>query len=119
MKKILEFENIIVVSPVYWYAVSPPVKVFLDRVSDFLEIPELLDAGRHLRGKSGYIVCTSVYEHAPGPFVNALTDTFKYLGMRFGGMAHANCREGYSRILHEPEVQEFARLVRAPRDAGA
>jgi multimeric flavodoxin WrbA len=117
MMRMLSFENIIIASPVYWYSVSPPVKVFLDRVSDFLDIPELLDSGRRLRGKSGYLVCTSVVEHAPAPFVNAMADTFNYLGMRFGGLAHANCSQGYSRHRHEAEVREFARLIRAPLDA--
>ncbi len=119
MKRVLEFENIIVASPVYWYAVSPPVKTFLDRISDFLDIPELLDAGRRLRGKTGYIVCTSVLDQAPTPFVSAMTDTFEYLGMRFGGMAHANCSDGYSRTANESEVRDFAQLVRAPRGASA
>ena len=113
MKRVLESENIVVASPVYWYSVSPPVKTFLDRISDFLDIPELLDAGRRLRGKTGYIVCTSVLDQAPQPFINALTDTFGYLGMHYGGVAHANCGDGYSRTLHEPEAQEFSRLVRA------
>jgi multimeric flavodoxin WrbA len=32
MKRVLEFDHIIVGSPVYWYSVSPPVKIFLDRI---------------------------------------------------------------------------------------
>jgi multimeric flavodoxin WrbA len=114
MTRVLEVEHIIIASPVYWYAVSPPVKTFLDRICDYLDIPELRDAGRRLRGKSGYLVCTSVVEHAPEPFVKSVTDTIEYLGMRFGGMAHANCCDGYLRALHEPAVEEFSRLVRAP-----
>jgi NAD(P)H-dependent FMN reductase len=116
MRRVLGFDQIIVASPVYWYSVSPPLKIFLDRISDFLDIPELLSEGRRLRGKTGYIVCTSVYEHAPAPFVGALRDTFEYLGMRFGGMVHVDCREGYSRSDHESDVTAFARLISAPRD---
>lgn len=111
MRRVLEFDKIIVASPVYWYAVSPPVKVFLDRICDYLDLPDLLEDGRRLRGKSGYIVCTSIYDEAPAPFVHALRDTFAYLGMCFGGIAHANCREGYSRDAHEARVTRFARLV--------
>ena len=87
--------------------------MFLDRLSDYLDIPELLPDGRRLRGKTGYIVCTSIYESAPTSFVGALTETFAYLGMEFGGMAHANCREGYSRSMHESEVAAFARHISA------
>jgi putative NADPH-quinone reductase len=46
-------------TPIYWYGVSPAMKVFLDRISDFLELPELLAEGRRLRGKNAYVVCTS------------------------------------------------------------
>jgi multimeric flavodoxin WrbA len=117
MKRILEFDHIIVASPVYWYSVSPPVKVFLDRISDYLDIPELLEYGRCLRGKTSHIVCTSIYDSAPTSFVDALTATFTYLGMHNGGMVHANCSEGYSRSIHESEVAAFARLISAPRNA--
>jgi len=118
MKRVLGFEQIVFASPVYWYSVSPPIKIFLDRISDFLDIPELLEDGRRLRGKVAYIVCTSIYDKAPAPFVDALKDTFAYLGMHFGGMVHANCREGYSHSLHETEVSAFAGLVGANRGPG-
>lgn len=116
MRRVLGFDQVIIASPVYWYAVSPPVKVFLDRISDYLDIPELLPDGRRLRGKTGYIVCTSIYDVAPAPFVGALTGTFEYLGMRYGGLLHANCREGYSKPMLEGEVAAFAQLVSAPRN---
>jgi multimeric flavodoxin WrbA len=116
MKRVLEFDHIIVGSPVYWYSVSPPVKVFLDRITDFLDIPELLDDGRRLRGKTGHIVCTSIYDSAPPSFLGTLTATFEYLGMQIGGRVHANCSEGYSRPTHESEVVAFARLIGASRN---
>ena len=51
MKRALAFDQLIFATPVYWYSVSPPMKVFLDRISDFLDLPDLLDDGRRLRGK--------------------------------------------------------------------
>lgn len=113
MKRVLEFEHIIFASPVYWYAVSPPMKVFLDRITDLMELPDLLNDGRRLRGKSAYVVCTSIYDEAPRPFTGSLTDTFAYLGMRFGGIAHANCRDGYDSVRHGDEAQRFVSLVRS------
>jgi len=56
MKRVLDFDQIIFASPVYWYSVSPPMKVFLDRISDFLDLPDLLNDRRRLRGKQAYIV---------------------------------------------------------------
>jgi len=116
MKRVLEFNHIILSSPVYWYSVSPPIKVFLDRITDYLDIPELLDDGRRLRGKTGHIVCTSIYDGAPPSFLGALTATFEYLGMQIGSLVHAKCSEGYSRSTHESEIVSFARLISASRN---
>lgn len=111
MKRVLEFEQIVFASPVYWYAVSPPMKVFIDRITDLLELPDLLSDGRRLRGKTAYVVCTSIYDEAPRSFVGSFTNTFDYLGMNFGGIAHANCRDGYDSARHGVEAERFVRLV--------
>jgi multimeric flavodoxin WrbA len=111
MAELLACDRIIFASPVYWYAVAPGMKVFLDRISDFLELPDLLDQGRRLRGKTGFVVCTSVYDEVPSPFIEAFKMTFDYLGMRYGGCAHANCRSGFAPGEHGGEVDAFVRLV--------
>jgi len=59
MQRVLAHDQILFASPIYWYAVSPAMKIFLDRISDFLELPDLLAQGRRLRGKNAYVVCTS------------------------------------------------------------
>lgn len=112
MKRVLGHDQIIFSTPVYWYAVSPAMKIFLDRLSDFLEVPDLLAEGRRLRGKNAYVVCTSITEEPSAAFMQAFRETFDYLGMRFGGMAHANCRDGYLPVEHDPEALKFAALVR-------
>jgi multimeric flavodoxin WrbA len=119
MERVLGFEQIIFASPVYWYAVSPPMKVFVDRITDLLELPDLLSDGRRLRGKTAYVVCTSIYDEAPRSFVGSFTDTFDYLGMRYGGIAHANCRDGYDSARHSLETETFVRLVRSNRQRTA
>ncbi len=113
LKRALEFDQIVFATPVYWYAVSPAMKTFLDRISDFLDLPDLLDDGRRLRGKQGYVVCTSIYDEAPASFMGAFLDTFEYLGMRFGGVAHANCRDGYVPARHDAEAAAFAQRIRS------
>jgi len=111
MRRVLEFNRLIFASPVYWYAVSSPMKNFLDRITDFLDLPELLDEGRRLRGKTGYVVCTSIYDEAPKPFVDAFRDGFEYLGMRFGGLAHVNCKDGYDPERHDAAATSFAQAL--------
>lgn len=112
MQRVLEFDQIIFASPVYWYAASPPMKVFLDRISDYLDLPELVDQGRRLRGKTGWVVCTSIYDEVPASFLGSFRDTFEYLGLRFGGVGHANCRDGFDAGKHEVEAQRFMQLMR-------
>src|SRR5688572_17715493 len=89
------------------------MKVFLDRISDFLDLPDLMIDGRRLRGKTAYVVCTSISDEAPEPFVGSFTDTFAYLGIRFGGIAHANCKDGYICAEQDLEVERFVRLIRS------
>jgi multimeric flavodoxin WrbA len=118
MKRALSFDKLIFATPVYWYSVSPPMKIFLDRISDLLDLPDLLPEGRRLRGKQAYVVCTSIYESAPPSFINSFLDTFNYLGMKFGGVAHANCSDGYLPARHDVEAVAFANRVRTAGSAG-
>jgi multimeric flavodoxin WrbA len=112
MDRVLSHQQIIFATPIYWYGVSPTMKVFLDRISDFLELPDLLPKGRRLRGKSAFIVCTSVCNEPSPTYIAAFRETFDYLGMRFGGVAHVNCVDGYSPTVHDAEALAFATLVR-------
>jgi multimeric flavodoxin WrbA len=117
MLRALEFDPLIFASPVYWYSVSSPMKVFLDRVTDFLDLPDLLDHGRRLRGKTGHVVCTSIYPDPPRPFVEAFADTFEYLGMKFGAIAHLNCADGFDDAAADAEARRFLGQFRAPSGA--
>jgi multimeric flavodoxin WrbA len=115
MARVLEHQQIIFATPIYWYAVSPAMKVFIDRLSDLLELPDLLAEGRRLRGKNAYVVCTSISE-APSPaFMAAYLETFAYLGMHFAGLAHVNCESGGLPATGHSAAVEFATLVRRAR----
>jgi multimeric flavodoxin WrbA len=112
MKRVLAHDQIIFATPIYWYAVSPAMKVFLDRISDFLELPDLLPEGRRLRGKKAYVVCTSISDYAADAFITAFRDTFEYLGMHFSGAVHINCQDGYLPAAHDSVAVTFAAAVR-------
>jgi len=112
MRRVLAHEQIIFAAPIYWYSVPPAMKVFLDRISDFLDLPDLLPEGRRLRGKTGYVVCTSVGDTPSHEFIGAFVETFRYLGMRFGGSVHVNCAEGYVPAIHDPVAAAFAAELR-------
>lgn len=112
MEHVLSHDQVIFASPIYWYAVSPAMKTFLDRISDLLELPDLLAKGRQLRGKKAFIVCTSICEEPSPAFIAAFRETFEYLGMTYGGVAHANCEDGYFPAAHDEEAAAFSALVR-------
>ncbi len=111
MARVLDCDPIIFATPIYWYSCAPPMKVFLDRITDYLDLPDLLDAGRRLRRKRAYVVCTSVREEASPHFVGAFQDTFEYLGMLFSGVLHVDCTDGYHPARHHALTQDFVDQV--------
>ena len=113
MRKLNNYKKILFVTPVYWYGPSAQMKTFIDRTSDFLDVEELRDIGRQLRGKMAYVVCTSISDEADTSFINALKDTFVYLGMEYGGHVHANCVEGYIKEHYQQDVNHFVDSVKA------
>jgi len=80
------------------------MKVFLDRLSDLLDLPDLLATGRRLRGKAGFVLCSSLDSDPSPVFVSAWQETFAYLGMRYGGLLHADCTGGYAPERYEGDV---------------
>lgn len=113
MNSLLKYEKIIFVTPVYWYAASAQMKIFIDRTSDFLDIDELKDIGRRLRNKTAYIVCTSISNEADQAFLNSFKSTFEYLGMKYGGHLHANCEKGYNPQKYKNSIDKFVQMIRS------
>jgi multimeric flavodoxin WrbA len=112
MEKVLRHEQIIFASPVYWYAVTPPMKVFFDRLNDFLELAELRPKGKLLRGLGAYVVATSGNNEISPAYLSMLTESFAYLAMTYRGFLHINCDGGYSPERSTAEIQDFVALVR-------
>ncbi len=113
MARVLECNPIVFASPIYWYSCAPPMKVFMDRITDYLDIPGLLESGRRLRGKDAYVACTSIRDEASGHFLCAFQETFAYLGMRYRGAMHINCTDGYRASEHDAVARAFAEGMKA------
>ncbi|KZS41319.1 FMN reductase [Aquimarina aggregata] len=83
---VANYDIIIFVTPVYWYAMSGIMKVFFDRITDCLQLEKKI--GRDLRGKAtAMISCGSDQELKKGfnmPFV----ESANYLGMNYLGDVH-------------------------------
>lgn len=114
LKQVLEYQKLVFVTPIYWYAASAQMKVFIDRTSDLLDVDDLIELGRMLRGKTAYVVCTSISVDADQSFINSMSDTFEYLGMNYGGCLHANCENGYEPEKYKEDVSKFIKLLRSP-----
>ncbi len=112
MDRILRYDQIIFAAPVYWYAVPPSMKTFIDRLSDLLEVPELRERGRQLRGMRAFVVATSGIDELSTTFISMFRETFAYLSMDFRGCLHVNCDGGYRKGIGQSEIEAFKELVR-------
>ncbi|MGH1387123.1 flavodoxin family protein [Kordia sp.] len=80
------YEIFVFATPIYWYTMSGVLKVFFDRISDFLF--EEKEIGRRLRGKKmGVVSCGSDQEIKEG-FIMPFTESANYLGMQYLGDIH-------------------------------
>jgi len=111
------YEIIVFATPIYWYTMSGLLKVFMDRISDFL-INEK-EFGRLLRGKQMAVLSCSdadkIFEGFTMPFV----ESANYLGMDFIGHIHtwivdngipdnvkANIVKFANKQFHEKQIKE-------------
>ena len=104
---LLLHDNIIFACPVYWYAMSAQMKVFIDRMSDLLVLDDLKNRGRQLRGKTGYLVATSASAHLDNSFKDSFIKTFEYLGIMYGGFVHLDCNKGFDINSGEADITHF------------
>lgn len=81
--------DLVIVAPVYWYALPTPAKLMLDHWSGWLDLPDLRFA-EAMRGKRLWLVTARA---DPDPAVVApveamLRQTARWLGMDFAGALH-------------------------------
>ncbi|MBC8754178.1 NAD(P)H-dependent oxidoreductase [Kordia sp. YSTF-M3] len=80
------YETFVFATPIYWYTMSGMMKVFFDRISDFLF--EEKEVGRRLRQKTmGVVSCGSDSEIKQG-FEMPFVESAAYLGMEYIGHIH-------------------------------
>ncbi|WP_405012469.1 flavodoxin family protein [Kitasatospora sp. NBC_01539] len=83
----LDATDLVIVSPLYWYSVSAPVKLYLDHWSGWMRLPgtdfKPRMAGRTLYGVSAY---AGTDPSDADPLVGTLRRSADYLGMRWGGV---------------------------------
>lgn len=104
-KVILDYDSIVWSTPMYWYAMSGHIKVFLDRMTMLLKSNK--DLGRKLRNKKMALIYNSngkSVDYFPAPFIH----TADYLGMNYLGDLHLNMESNNLTEEHKRQLKTFS-----------
>lgn len=105
-----EADAIVFASPVYWYSMSGPMKIFFDRLTDLTDHYKTI--GKALAGKSAFLIATSNHADAPASFEPPFADTARYFDMHWGGMLHATVQDGVNMpVTIIDAAKEFAATI--------
>ena len=85
-EKMIAAETIVFATPVYWYAMSGPMKTFFDRFTDLLTVKKSL--GRSLAGKDVWLLACGTDKTLPDGFEVPFRRTAAYFDMRYRGSAY-------------------------------
>ncbi|MEL6986276.1 MAG: NAD(P)H-dependent oxidoreductase [Bacteroidota bacterium] len=94
IEKILQYDRIILASPVYWYAVSAIMKTFIDRITDLLKARH--DLGIQLKGKTLGSISCSGHDDLDDSYWKPLALTADYLHMKYHAHIHVAYEDGLS-----------------------
>ena len=62
IEKVIKHDMLILATPVHWYSVSTIMKIFIDRISDLLDLRK--DLGKELRNRKLFVIAS---------FINSIT----------------------------------------------
>lgn len=79
-------DKIVFATPVYWYAMSAPMKIFFDRLTDLTETRKA--QGKALAGKQVWVIATGTEPALPEGFEIPFSRTAEYFGMIYRGIAY-------------------------------
>jgi len=86
MRRIVNYDTVIFITPVYWYSMSGIMKNFFDRITDCLKIEK--DTGRRLRCKNMVAISCGSDEIETDGFFVPFKNSAGYLGMNYLGDIH-------------------------------
>ena len=76
-----QYKRMFICSPVYWYSISAPMKVFFDRFTDLITIAKPLGLG--LEGKECYVIASGTDKELPNCFTEPIKRTCQYMNMKY------------------------------------
>jgi len=80
-RKMLDADNIVFATPVYWYAMSGRLKVFFDRLTDLLSTHQSI--GKSLKGKKTFLIASGTDTDLPFGFEIPFRMTSEYFEMSY------------------------------------
>lgn len=86
LEELVGYEQWIMLTPVYWYAMSAQLKTFWDRKSDLLRVRQ--DLGQALAGKQLWVMCCSSDAQPYPHFFRPFQLSAAYLKMEYRGDLH-------------------------------
>jgi multimeric flavodoxin WrbA len=106
VEKMLNYDNIIFMSPVYWYTVSAELKVFIDRFSDLLTVHK--STGKKLKGRNIYLVTQGFFAKKDPELASFLKKTCNYMGMNFKKYEHIGIKnDGLLKNTMKEKMKKF------------
>ena len=81
INQLIEFDEIVFATPVYWYSMSSLTKIFFDRMTDLISSQETI--GRKLMGKKISVITSSIGNHLDDNFFLPFIETANYLHLDY------------------------------------
>ena len=81
INQLIEFDEIVFATPVYWYSMSSLTKIFFDRMTDLISSQETI--GRKLMGKKISVITSSIGNHLNDNFFLPFIETANYLHLDY------------------------------------
>lgn len=106
---VTNYQTIVFATPIYWYSMSGLLKVFFDRISDFL-IKEK-DFGRQLRGMNMAVISCNDYDKTFNGFTTPFVDSASYLGMHYKGHIHTWLEDNTVSEGTKTRIEELIRNI--------
>jgi len=95
IEDILQHDNIVFATPLYWYSMSGLMKTFLDRFTDLLVNPDKRSLGRTLAGRNAWALVSGTDRLPPGGLAEPFELTAGYFNMSWRGLTYlCALREG-------------------------
>lgn len=110
IEKVIKHDMLILATPVHWYSVSTVMKIFIDRISDLLDLRK--DLGKRLRNRKLFVIA-SFGNSIPKGFEENFQQICDYLGMEYLGTSFICCdqpeKKGF--IEHNQKALMQAKLI--------